>query len=128
MRALSWIIVVVTVLTHPGYGVAGAALVRGCSTSESVSQRGGSEVPQNVSQSGCCDHGSDQQLPCHHPQKHHPGDPCKTGSGCQASLSPGAPPPTMFLGTPAREGVIARPITFVLLPSQNGLWRPPRLI
>jgi hypothetical protein len=128
VRALRWMIVVATVLTLPGYGVAGVAFVRGCTTSESLSQMPGSEVPQNVSQSGCCDHGSDQQLPCHHPEKHHAGDPCK-GSGCQASVSPGAPPPpTMFLGTAARDAVIARPITFVLLPSQNGLWRPPRPI
>ena len=125
MRRLRLLTVLVTLLTLPGYGLAGLAHVRSCQAQM--------QSPDRVAVVGdCCPGKADQSVPCKRfgdaPGKNGSCTPCKAGYNCK---SPQTYEPTHLVAMPgvrARPAVVAQPPTLLISYSSNGLWRPPRFI
>ena len=109
MRRLQLWIVLLTVLTLPGYGLAGIAHVRSCQLQMAAAQS--AAVPGD-----CC------------PGKSDSGTPCKAGYNCKSPQSYEPTHLAALLIVPARPSLTAHPPTLPVSHSINGLWRPPRLI
>jgi hypothetical protein len=127
VRKLRLLTVLTTLLTLPGYGLAGLAPVRSCQDQMSA--------PNHVVMAGdCCPGKADQGTSFKGfdgsplPGKNAPCTACKAGFNCK---SPQSYEPShfvvMFVPT-ARPALSVDPPA--LLPSHgpDGLWRPPRLI
>jgi hypothetical protein len=125
MRRFRLLTVLLTLLTLPGYGLAGLAHVRSCQAQMKTSDR--------VAMAGdCCPGKADQGAPCKRfgdaPGKNGSCTPCKAGYNCK---SPQTYEPThlvAMLVVPARPVLTAQLPTHVTSHSSNGLWRPPRFI
>jgi hypothetical protein len=125
MRRFRLLTVLLTLLTLPGYGLAGLAHVRSCQAQL--------QAPDRVAMAGdCCPGKADQSAPCKRfgdgLGKNGTCTPCKAGYNCK---SPQTYEPThveAMLVVPARPVLTAQLPTHVTSHSSNGLWRPPRLI
>ena len=125
MRRLRLLTVLLTLLTLPGYGLAGLAHVRSCEAQM--------KNPDRIALVGdCCPGKTDQSAPCKRlgdaPGKNGSCTPCKAGYNCK---SPQTYEPThlvAMLVVPARPVLTANLLTLVTSHSSNGLWRPPRFI
>lgn len=125
MRRLRLLTVLVTLLTLPGYGLAGLGHVRSCQAQMKASDH-------VVMAGDCCPGNPDQSAPCKRfgdaPGKNGSCTPCKAGYNCK---SPQTYEPTHLV---AMLVVPVRPVLTAILPilvtshSSSGLWRPPRLI
>jgi hypothetical protein len=125
MRRLRLLTVLLTLLTLPGYGLAGITHARTCQ----AQMRASDHV---VVADDCCPGKADQNAPCKRfgdgSGKNGSCNPCKAGYNCK---SPQTYEPTHLVAmvvTPARTVLTANPHTLVVSHSSNGLWRPPRLI
>jgi hypothetical protein len=123
MRRLRLLTVLLTMLTLPGYGLAGIAHVRSCQTQMA-------SVHSVVAAGDCCRGKADQSAPCKRfgDGKNGSCTPCKAGYNCK---SPQTYEPTHLVATlvaPARPVLTANLPTLIPSHSPNGLWRPPRLI
>jgi hypothetical protein len=117
MRRFRLLTVLLTLLTLPGYGLAGLAHVRSCQAQMQAPDRMGK---------------ADQGAPCKRfgdgPGKNGTCTPCKAGYNCK---SPQTYEPThlvAMLVVPARPVLTAQLPTHITSHSSNGLWRPPRFI
>jgi hypothetical protein len=125
MRGLRLLTVLVTLLTLPGYGLAGLAHVRSCQTQM--------KTPDRIAMVGdCCPGKANPNTPCKRfgdaPGKNGTCTPCKAGYNCK---SPPTYEPThlvAMLVVPARPILTADLPTLPISHSSNGLWRPPRSI
>ena len=125
MRRVRLWIVLLTVLTLPGYGLAGVAHTRSCQLQMTAAQA--------VAAPGdCCPGKSDTGTPCKRlgdgPGKGGGCTPCKAGYNCK---SPQSYEPAHLLPlfvVPSRPVLTVHPPTLLVSHSTNGLWRPPRLI
>jgi hypothetical protein len=125
MRRLQLWIVLLTVLTLPGYGLAGIAHVRSCQLQMAAAQ--------SAAVSGdCCPGKSDSGTPCKrlgdNPGKNGACTPCKAGYNCKSPQSYEPTHLVALLMVPARPSLTLYPPTLPVSHSINGLWRPPRLI
>jgi hypothetical protein len=123
VRRLRLLTILVTLLTLPGYGLAGLTHVRSCQ----AQMRPSDHV---VMLGDCCPGKADQNAPCKRfsDGKNETCSPCKAGYNCK---SPQTYEPThlvAMLVTPARPVLTANPPTLIVSHSSNGLWRPPRFI
>lgn len=125
VRRLRLLTVLVTLLTLPGYGLAGLAHVRSCQAQMRTSHR-------VVMAGDCCPGKADQNAPCKRfgdqPGKNGPCTPCKAGYNCKSPQSHEPTHLVAMLVMPARPALTADPPTLVSSYSPNGLWRPPRFI
>ncbi len=125
MRRLQLWIVLLTLLTLPGYGLAGLAHVRSCQLQMTSAQA--------VATPGdCCPGKWDSGTPCKRlgddPGKNGTCTPCKAGYNCK-TLQPCEPNALrVLLVVPARPLLTVHSPTLLVSHSTNGLWRPPRLI
>jgi hypothetical protein len=125
MRRLRLLTVLVTLLTLPGYGLAGITHVRSC-------QAQLESAHAVVAAGDCCPGKADQSVPCKRfgdgAGKNGTCTPCKAGYNCK---SPQTYEPThlvAMLVVPARPVLTANLLALVTSHSSNGLWRPPRFI
>lgn len=125
MRRLRLLTVLVTLLTLPGYGLAGITHVRSC-------QAQLESAHAVVAAGDCCPGKADQSAPCKRfgdgAGKNGTCTPCKAGYNCK---SPQTYEPThlvAMLVVPARPVLTANLPTLITSHSPNGLWRPPRFI
>ena len=123
MRRLRLLTVLLTLLTLPGYGLAGITHARTCQ----AQMRASDHV---VVADDCCPGKADQNAPCKRfgSGKNGSCNPCKAGYNCK---SPQTYEPTHLVAmvvAPARTVLTANPRTFIVSHSSDGLWRPPRLI
>ena len=125
MRRLRLLTVLLTLLTLPGYGLAGFAHVRSCQAQM--------KNPDRIATVGdCCPGKTDQGTPCKRlgdaPGKNGSCTPCKAGYNCK---SPQSYEPTHLVAmmvVPTRPILTADLPTLVISHSSSGLWRPPRSI
>src|SRR2546423_1564448 len=125
MRRLRLFTILVTLLTLPGYGLAGIAHVRSCQAQL--------ESAHTVVAAGdCCPGKADQSAPCKRfgdgAGKNGTCSACKAGYNCK---SPQTYEPThlvTMIVVPARPVLTAQLSTHSTSHSSNGLWRPPRFI
>ena len=125
MRRLRFLTVLLTLLTLPGYGLAGITHIRSCQAQMKASEH-------VVMAGDCCPGNPDQSAPCKRfgdgSGKNGSCTPCKAGYNCK---NPQSYEPTHLV---ALVVVPARPALTAILPalipshSSNGLWRPPRFI
>src|SRR5262249_9780790 len=119
--------VLATLLTLPGYGLAGVVHSRSCQEQMSASN-------QAVLADDCCPGKTDQNGPC---KRLGDGSPapagkkdtcsaCKAGYNCKSPQSYEPSPGSGVLTFPVRPLVSADPPTLLLAHSPDGLWRPPR--
>lgn len=125
VRRFRLLTVLVTLLSLPGYGLAGLAHARSCQTQMTVAHAA-------VMAGDCCPGKSDTGAPCKrlgdNPGKNGGCTPCKAGYNCK---SPQSYEPTHLLAmrvAPVRPILSAHLPTLVVSHSANALWRPPRLI
>lgn len=127
VRRLRLLTLLVTLLTLPGYGLAGLAHVRSCQAQMSASH-------QVVTAGDCCPGKADQNTPCKRfgdgspSGKNGPCTACKAGYNCKSPQSYEPTHLVAMLLIPVRPAVTVDPPTLVSFHSPNGLWRPPRLI
>jgi len=125
VRRLKLLTVLLTLLTLPGYGLAGIAHVRSCQSQMSSSL--------HIAVAGdCCPGKAEQNTPCKQfgdgSGKNGACTPCKAGYNCKSTQSY---EPTHVVALPI---IRARPIltadfpTLLISHLSNGLWRPPRPI
>jgi hypothetical protein len=126
MRRLRLWIVLVTLLTQPGYGLAGLAHACSCQVQMAAATHGG------VAAGDCCPGKSNQGDPCKrlgdNPGKNGDCTPCKAGCNCK---SPQSYEPTHLMAmlvVPACSAITSNSPTLLVSHGTNGLWRPPRLI
>lgn len=124
MRRFRLLTVLLTLLTLPGYGLAGVAHVRSCQAQM--------QAPDRVAVAGDCCPGKADQTACKRfgdaPGKNGTCTPCKAGYNCK---SPQTYEPThlvAMLVVPARPILTSHRPTPAISHSSHGLWRPPRLI
>ena len=123
MRTLRLITILLTLLTLPGYGLAG------------LSQRSCQEemrTASHITQAGdCCPGKGDPSTSC----KQTGGSPlgkkdscsaCKAGYNCKSPQSYEPAPALVWLDLPARPTVSIDSPSLLISHSPNGLWRPPR--
>lgn len=125
VRRLKLLAVLVTLLTLPGYGLAGLTLVRSCQAQMTASNH-------VVMVGDCCPGKADPSALCKRfggaPGKNGSCTSCKAGYNCK---SPQSYEPTHLVAIPVAP---TRPVLTANLPtllashSSNGLWRPPRFI
>jgi hypothetical protein len=125
VRRLRLLTILLTLLTLPGYGLAGFTHVRSCQAQMRASDH-------IVMLGDCCPGKADQNAPCKRfgdgSGKNGTCTPCKAGYNCK---SPQTYEPThlvALLVTPARPVLTPNPPTLIVSHSSNGLWRPPRFI
>jgi hypothetical protein len=125
IRKLRLLTVLVTVLTLPGYGLAGVAS-RSCQ--EQMSS------PHGIAVTGdCCPGKADPNTGCKQDGnspagQNGPCSACKAGHNCKSSQSFEPAHVIVLLTLPARMAPpVIRPQTLVTY-SPDGLWRPPRHI
>jgi hypothetical protein len=124
---LRLLIILATLLTLPGYGLAGLAHVRSCQSQMSASNH-------VVMAGDCCPGKSDQGTGCKGSGdsplsgKNAPCSACKAGFNCKSPQSYEPTHVVAMLVTPARPAPVVDPPTLASSHSPNGLWRPPRLI
>ncbi len=125
MRRFRLLAVLLTLLTLPGYGLAGLAYVRSCQAQM--------QAPDRVAMAGdCCPGKAEQSTPCKRfgdaPGKNGTCTPCKAGYNCK---SPQTYEPThlvAMLVVPDRPVLTSDLPTPAISHSSDGLWRPPRFI
>jgi hypothetical protein len=117
--------VLVTLLTLPGYGLAGLAHVRSCQ----AQMRAADHL---VAAGDCCPGKADQSTPCKRlgdgPGKNGGCASCKAGYNCKSPQSCEPTHLAVLLLLPARPVLTANLPALVTSHSPNGLWRPPRFI
>jgi hypothetical protein len=127
VRSFRLLVLLLTVLTLPVYGMAAVTHVRSCQM-----QLGAGS--QQAMAGDCCPGKADPKALCKRlgdfpaPGKNGPCTPCKAGYNCK---SPQSYEPThllMTILTSSRPTVTIATATFVFSHSPGGLWRPPRLI
>lgn len=125
MRRFRLLIVLVTLLTLPGYGFAGLGNVRSCQAQMKAPDR-------VVMASDCCPGNADQSVPCKRsgdaPGKNGSCTSCKAGYNCKSPQSYEPTHLVAMLVVPTRPMLTADLPTLVISHSPNGLWRPPRFI
>jgi hypothetical protein len=125
VRKLRLLTILVTLLTLPGYGLAGLTHVRSCQ----AQMRASDHV---VMLGDCCPGEADQSTPCKRfgdgPGKNGTCTPCKAGYNCKSPQSYEPTQLVAMLVTPTRPVLTANPPTLIVSHSSNGLWRPPRFI
>jgi hypothetical protein len=127
VRALRLLTILVTLLTLPGYGLAGATHVRSCQAQMSASNH-------VVMAGDCCPGKADPNAPCKQlgkselPGKNSPCSPCKAGYNCKSPQSYEPTHLVAMLVIPTRPAVVANPPTLLSSYRPDGLWRPPRFI
>jgi hypothetical protein len=126
MRRLRLLTVLATILTLPGYGLAGLAH-RSCQEEMRASGQ--------IAQAGdCCPGKGGQNTPCKQdesgaPGKNNPCSACKAGYNCKSPQSYEPTHTVLFVLVSDHLTLLsADPPTLVDSRSPNGLWRPPRLI
>src|ERR1700730_3943146 len=117
MRRLRLLTVLLTLLTLPGYGLAGITHVRSCQAQMRASDR-------VVMAGDCCPGKADQSTPCKRfgdgSGKNGTYTPCKAGYNCK---SPQPYEPTHLVAmvvTPVRPVLTAIPPTLIVSHSSNG--------
>ena len=124
MRRFRLLTILVTVLTLPGYGLAGVS-------QRSCQEQMGSTTPAAVP-GDCCSGKADQNTDCrqdgHSLGKNGPCSACKAGYNCKSpqSFEPTAALVLMIL--PARSTLLIAPPPPIFSHSPDGLWRPPQHI
>jgi hypothetical protein len=123
MRRLRLLTVLLTLLTLPGYGLAGIAHVRSC-------QAQMASAHSVVATGDCCPGKADQSTPCKRfgDGKNGSCTPCKAGYNCK---TPQTYEPTHLVAAlvvPTRPVLTANLPTLITSHSPNRLWRPPRFI
>ena len=127
VRKLRLLTVLTTLLTLPGYGLAGLTHVRSCQTQMSASNR-------VVMAGDCCPGKADQGAACKGfggsplSDKNAPCTACKAGFNCKSPQSFEPTHVVVILVMPSRPALSVDPPTLVSSHSPDGLWRPPRLI
>lgn len=127
VRALKFLIVLATLLTLPGYGLAGIAHTRSCQEEMSATH-------DVVVAGDCCPGKGDQNSPCKRfgegspAGKKNPCSPCKAGYNCKSSQPAERVMPFAMLLVPHLPLMSVNPPALLLSPSPHGLWRPPRLV
>jgi hypothetical protein len=125
MRALRLLTILMTLLTLPGYGLAGMQ-ARSCQSQMSAAH-------QTAIAGDCCPGKSGQRDSCKGsgnnglPGKNTPCSQCKAGYNCK---SPQSYEPIHLIAMPTaapRLAIAVRPVSLPLSNSPDGLWRPPRL-
>lgn len=125
MRVFRLLTLMVTMLTLPGYGLAGLAH-RSCQEQMSASNHvvlAGDCCPGKVDQSTPCKPSSDGPL-----GKNGPCTACKAGHNCKSPQSYEPTHGLVLLILPIRPNLSVDRPTLVSSHSPDGLWRPPRLI
>ena len=125
MHRLRLWILVLTLLSLPGYGLAGLAHTRSCQLQMIA-------VHATAMPGDCCPGKSDSGNPC----KQFGGDaskggsctPCKAGYNCKSPQSYESTNSLALFVVPTDPALTAYPPTLLVSHSTNGLWRPPRLI
>jgi hypothetical protein len=125
MRTLRLLTILMTLLTLPGYGLAGIQ-ARSCQSQMSganLTAIAGDCCPGKSGQGDSCKGSGNTGLP----GKNTPCSQCKAGYNCK---SPESYEPNHLIATPAvapRVAIAVRTVSLPLSNSPAGLWRPPRL-
>ena len=127
VRTLKLLIVLMTLLTLPGYGLAGIAHTRSCQDEMSAAHH-------VVVAGDCCSGKLDQSSPCKRfgegspAGKKAPCSPCKAGYNCKSSQP--AQPPLLSATLPVthHRSMSVNPPTLPLSRNPDELWRPPSLV
>ena len=125
MRRLRLLTVLLTLLTLPGYGLAGLAHVRSCEAQM--------KNPDRIAMVGdCCPGKTDQSAACKRlgdaPGKNGSCTSCKAGYNCKSPQSYEPTHLVAMLVVPTRPILTLDLPTLVISNSSSGLWRPPRSI
>ena len=125
MRKLRLWILVLTLLSLPGYGLAGIAHTRSCQLQMSTGQAA-------AAPGDCCPGKSDSGTPCKRvgdgAGKNGSCTACKAGYNCKSPQSYEPTPVLTLLVVPTRPVMTIHPPTLLVSHSAQSLWRPPRLI
>lgn len=125
MRRLRFLTILATLLTLPGYGLAGVTH-RSCQEEMRASD--------HIALAGdCCPGKGDQNSSCQQdnnggPVKNNPCGACKAGYNCKSPQSYEPTHALVLSVLPARLTAALEPSTSLRSRSPDGLWRPPRLI
>ena len=120
MRSIRLLVVLVTLLTLPIYGLAGVTQ-RSCQDQMSASNHATSQIGD------CCPGKADQGTPCKGSSGHDSCTACKAGYNCKVphSYEPALAGALYFL--PSRSLTSTDVSSLLISHSPDGLWRPPTL-